>query len=219
MLDAACACAAVLNDLSTPLQFTINIHLLSLNKVYRNATASACAAELKPVQVLNVKAPQNFAKWVWTIPVADLLKLQPGCTRTTCYVHADTTVAAQLQSDGQDLSTDATAGPTPSATLVAAASSDTVRVSSVAEPAAPVAFWPQEGVSGLQHNEAAAALKAEGPDSMDGSTHTTTTAAQWGPGSVPDVQLLLASPRSINFQDPQLQVSLSPTAAAGGHTY
>jgi hypothetical protein len=169
---------------------------MSLNKAYHNATATACAAELKPIKVLEVKAPQNFAKWVWAIDVGDLLKLQPGCTRTTCYIHASTAVG-QAAAAEQAHSYSATSAP-----LQGTAAAADVRVT-VANPDAPVAFWPKEGLSALQHEKAATGSLPQTADEVACATLASE--------AVPDVQLLLADPRNINFMDPKLQIS-SPTA-------
>jgi hypothetical protein len=144
---------------------------------------------------------------VWAVNVGDLLKLQPGCSRTTCYIHASTTIR-QAAAEQQGHSDSSAPAPAPPQETGAAAD---VRVS-VAEPEAPVAFWPTEGVAALQHEKAALLAAASPPQAAD-----QAAAAKLGPGSVPDVQLLLADPRNINFADPKLQIS-SPTSTGGHHT-
>lgn len=191
---APAPCCTVLNDFTSAQQLTITMRLLSLAKSYPSATPAACASELQPVKVLSVQAPPNFAKWLWSISVDDLLQSQPGCTRTTCYVHVSTAL--------------------PGAAAQGAAAHSSAPVGGVklsaAEAAAPAALWPTEGTS--PHPEAvlstdpaaAAAGSADGSsshhhESMPGPARG---AAVGGVGPVPDVQLLLASPRDINFLDP-----------------
>jgi hypothetical protein len=207
---------AVLNDYAAAQPLTITVRLLSL-KDPRKQNAAGCSAELAPVKLLTVTAPPRFAKWVWSMSVEDLLKQKPGCTRTTCYVHISTSVTGtQLESGLETVAASDLTAPNVMATvriLAPSASHVETRTSAAAtqyaEHRSPASWWPKEGASPSPQSPELSKATPPSSSSAAAASATGSAAPQQGDAqlSVPDVQLLLAAPRDIDFVDPKVKSS------------